>query len=87
MSFNKEGLGFNPNNQKRLYKHFFIKETLCKEPQSRSGSRNNKFDSNYQSHTVYQRNHNYFGIGIQVTVDLVKFTTTIGNSVVKRPLA
>jgi len=27
MSFNREGLGFNPSNKKKTYKGFFIKET------------------------------------------------------------
>jgi len=30
--FDKEDHGFNPNNNKRSYKHFFIKETSHKNP-------------------------------------------------------
>ena len=27
MSFNKQGIGYNPLNKKKVYKNFFIKET------------------------------------------------------------
>ena len=34
MSFNKEGIGFNPFNKKKCYKNFFIKQTNYKNETS-----------------------------------------------------
>ena len=52
--FNKEGLEFKSYDQKRSYKHLFIKEPSQKEFQSSPGSKNSNIDHNHQSSTIYQ---------------------------------